>query len=147
MSASSLVGQLPVTSRWLEAPRWVTPTGLGVAAAGATAWVSRVDPNEPGHYPTCLFLQLTGWQCPGCGTLRAVQALTHGDVLAALDLNALTTVLLPMLALGWLAWMRTAVTGRPLAVTVPTAAGWAVAAAVPLFWVARNLPMLSFLAP
>lgn len=131
----------------LAVPAWLAPTGLGLGAASAAGWVSVVDPNEAGHYPTCLFLQLTGWQCPGCGSLRAVHALTHGDLFAALDLNALTTVLLPMLAIGWLFWMRTALTGRPWNVTVPSAAGWGIAIAVPLFWVARNLEPFAVLAP
>ena len=27
----------------------------------------------------CLFHELTGWYCPGCGTCRAVRAFVHGE--------------------------------------------------------------------
>ena len=48
--------------------------------AAVAAYVSMVDPDESGHYPTCPFLYLTGYYCPGCGSLRMVHALTHGQV-------------------------------------------------------------------
>ena len=49
----------------------------GVAVALAT--LATVDPNQPGHYPTCPFLATTGFYCPGCGALRAVHDLLHGE--------------------------------------------------------------------
>ena len=39
--------------------------------------------TSPGHYPTCPFLAITGWYCPGCGSLRAVHDLLHGDLAGA----------------------------------------------------------------
>ncbi len=39
--------------------------------------------------PRCPFLQLTGQQCPGCGSLRGIHALLHGDFLQALRLNVM----------------------------------------------------------
>lgn len=39
--------------------------------------------------PRCPFLQLTGWQCPGCGSLRGIHALLHGDLGWVLQLNVL----------------------------------------------------------
>ena len=44
--------------------------------------------------PRCPFLQLTGWQCPGCGSLRGIHALLHGDLGRVLQLNVM---LLPAL--------------------------------------------------
>ena len=37
-----------------------------------------------------------GIYCPGCGGLRAVNDLTHGDVGAALSSNILVTLLIPV---------------------------------------------------
>ena len=55
------------------------PAGVLAAVAGAFAYVGTVDPNEPGHYPVCPLLRLTGVYCPGCGGLRSAYAFVHGD--------------------------------------------------------------------
>jgi len=83
------------------------PLAAGAAVLAATAFVALVDPNEPGHYPLCPTQYLTGLDCPGCGGLRAVHALAHGDVAAALDHNVfIVLVLLPACVVLWLAWLR-----------------------------------------
>ena len=83
------------------------PLAVGAAVLAATAFVALVDPNEPGHYPLCPTKYLTGLDCPGCGGLRAVHALAHGDVAGALDHNAFVVlVLLPVCVVLWLAWLR-----------------------------------------
>jgi hypothetical protein len=123
---------------------------LLVAATGlvAVAYVGVVDPNQPGHYPTCPFLALTGCYCPGCGSMRAVHAIVHGDLAQALHRNPLTVLLLPVLGLLWLRWLRDSATpgpARPLILPQPVV--WAVLAALGAFWVLRNLPGFSWLAP
>ena len=73
----------------------------------ATAYIGVVDPNSPGHYPVCPLKALTGLDCPGCGGMRAVHSLVHGDLLGALDHNLLAVVMfLPAIAFGWFFWMR-----------------------------------------
>lgn len=49
--------------------------------------------------PRCPFLQLTGWQCPGCGSLRGIHALLHGDLGRVLQLNVMLIPALLYLAL------------------------------------------------
>lgn len=127
--------------------RLASPAAVGLAGAAATVTVALVDPNQPGHYPTCPFLALTGMWCPGCGTLRAVHALTRGDLATAIDLNVLTVVLLPLLVLGWVAWVRYRLGLRPRMPDLPSWSGPAIAVVVPVFWVVRNLPFGSPLAP
>lgn len=39
--------------------------------------------------PRCPFLELTGWQCPGCGSLRGIHALLNGELLQSLQLNVM----------------------------------------------------------
>ncbi|MGN1359189.1 MAG: DUF2752 domain-containing protein [Kiritimatiellia bacterium] len=40
----------------------------------------------------------TGWQCPGCGTLRGLHALLHLRFAEAWQLNPFMVVSLPLLA-------------------------------------------------
>ena len=49
--------------------------------------------------PRCPFLQLTGWQCPGCGSLRGIHALLHGNIVRVLQLNVMLIPALLYLAL------------------------------------------------
>lgn len=60
---------------------------LGAMTGGAFALLGAVlfvwDPAQHDFYPRCVFRALTGWECPGCGGLRAVHALLHGDLATA----------------------------------------------------------------
>ena len=112
------------------------------AAAGLvtlTAWVAVVDPHDPGHFPACPFRAVTGWSCPGCGSLRTLHDLTTGHAGEAWGHNAALIVALPLLAYGWLRAVR----GRGA-----SRAGWrgwmgpAVLVALVAWTVLRNLPPL-----
>ena len=95
--------------RWREALPVLAVTTAGLAAAAA---LFAVDPNEPGHYPTCPFLATTGLYCPGCGALRGIHDLLHGDIAGALARNPMTVIAVPYLILAWFTWiLRT--TGHP----------------------------------
>jgi hypothetical protein len=74
---------------------------LTIACACAVAAILYVfNPGQHGFYPSCLFHRMTSLQCPGCGSLRALHQLLHGNVLEALRLNALLVLALPIA--GWL---------------------------------------------
>lgn len=101
-------------------PRWrrmlpIVLTGLGVGAALGLIWV--VDPNEPGHYPTCPTQSFLGVDCPGCGAMRGTHALLRGDLAGAADQNVLVLLLLPVVAVLAVLWVRRAWTGLHPAVT------------------------------
>ena len=57
-----------------------------------------VDPSSSTILPKCAFLKLTGFQCPGCGSQRAIHALLHGDVVEAWKFNAMLVVMIPVVA-------------------------------------------------
>ena len=123
------------------------PGGLAVAAVAAAAVVATVDPNEPGHFPPCPVLALTGFYCTGCGTLRAAHALLHLDLAGAWAMNPATLLFAPVVVATWLAWMVRAWTGRPRRWAAPT---WSVVAglvALVAFTVARNTATFAWLAP
>ena len=58
-----------------------------------------LDPSSSSLFPSCAFLELTGYKCPGCGSQRAIHALLNGDVVQAFKFNALLFISIPWLAL------------------------------------------------
>ena len=58
------------------------------------------DPAVYGFYPPCLFKTIFGHACPGCGSLRAMHQLLHGNVAAAWAMNKPIVVGLPLAALA-----------------------------------------------
>jgi Protein of unknown function (DUF2752) len=118
------------------------------AVASATAYVGLVDPNQPGHYPVCPFLRVTGWWCPGCGGLRCVHALTRGDLRTALHDNVLVLVAATAAVLVWARWTLRSARGQRTAFRAPGRASvFALVAVVLAFTVLRNTPAGAFLAP
>ncbi|GAA4598540.1 DUF2752 domain-containing protein [Planotetraspora phitsanulokensis] len=124
------------------------PLGVAALTGAAFAYVSAVDPNQPGHYPTCPFLFLTGFYCPGCGALRAMHALGHADLVSALGFNPFAVATLPFLVFWWGRWALRSWQGRPVRTSLAHPAYiWALFVAVILFGVLRNTPFGQFLAP
>jgi hypothetical protein len=128
-------------------PRTAAPAAVLGLAVAATAYLAAVDPNQPGHYPTCPFLAVTGYYCPGCGSLRAVHDLAHGDVAGAVARNPLTVLAVPLLVTLWVLWARRRVTGRGRTWAAPAWSIWAMLVGVLLFWLLRNLTPFVWLAP
>ena len=123
------------------------PLGVGVAALAGTVYVAAVDPNLAGHYPTCPFLAITGWYCPGCGALRALHALAHGDLMTALARNPFAVVAAGYLVVAWVLWLNRTVTGRPRRGLAPPWVLYTVLAAILMFWILRNVPGWTWLSP
>lgn len=138
---------LPTSAGSVAGRRTAAPA-VAATVVGATAWVAAVDPDRPGHYPVCPFHALTGLWCPGCGSLRAVHALTHGDLTAAVHRNVLLVAALPLVAYAWVDWLRSTGGRRSGArLRVRTGQGYALVGLILAFGVLRNLPEFSFLAP
>lgn len=129
------------------AARLAVPAGVLAAVAGAFAYVGTVDPNQPGHYPVCPLLRLTGMYCPGCGGLRSAHAFIHGDFLAALQDNAAAVVGYLGFAVLWTVWVVRAARGRPLRLDLGPVHLWAGGVLLLVFTVVRNLPFGGWLHP
>ena len=133
-------------SRWR---RVQAPVLVAVALLAASVALHLRDPHRAGSWGFCPWLALTGTYCPGCGGLRAVNDLTHGDVAAAASSNLLFVGALPLLGLwwgrsvvdGWRGVRRHVDERRALLVT------YAVLGATVVFWVVRNLPFAGWLTP
>ncbi|GGV15865.1 DUF2752 domain-containing protein [Streptomyces griseoflavus] len=131
-----------------RAARPAVPAAILAAVAGAFAYVGAVDPNEPGHYPVCPLLHLTGLYCPGCGGLRSAHAVAHGDLPAALQANALAVLAYACFAVLWTVWVVRAVRGRPpLRIDPPPVLLWSLGGLLLVFTVVRNLPFGGWLHP
>lgn len=60
------------------------------------------NPEQHAWFPRCLLFQLTGLECPLCGTQRALHQLLQGNVEAALRYNALLLLTAPYaIAILW----------------------------------------------
>ncbi|WP_294083528.1 DUF2752 domain-containing protein [Proteiniphilum sp. UBA5384] len=58
------------------------------------------NPEMQPLFPKCPFLLATGYECPGCGSQRAIHSLLHFNVGAALRYNAFMVLALPYIFLG-----------------------------------------------
>jgi hypothetical protein len=113
-----------------------------LAGAGLGADVA-FDPLH-NHVPLCPFHAITGWWCPFCGGLRAVDQLGHGHVAAACHDNALLVALLPLVAIYWIDWIFRASQGHDRRPIGRNACLVSVTLLV-TFTVLRNLPGLTAL--
>jgi hypothetical protein len=75
--------------------RMLAPAAAIGGLALATLALNLRDPHQHGSWGICPSAAM-GIYCPGCGGLRAVNDLTHGDVGAALSSNILVTLLIPV---------------------------------------------------
>ena len=57
---------------------WLAPVSVAVAAAAGCLYLQWQDPSAPdAMLPRCPTKMLTGLDCPLCGSLRCVRALTR----------------------------------------------------------------------
>jgi hypothetical protein len=128
----------PVGFQTTSTSRWKRAFAVGALVAAVCTVFGLVDPADTGSRLTCPFHTLTGLDCPGCGSVRAVHALLHGHPTDALGYNGLLLVVLPI-ALGagarWIAGLPPTQVGRAPKV-VP-----AMAIALVTWMVLRNLPI------
>lgn len=143
MSAAALLDARPRSLR-LRGPLLLAG---GVLAASIVLHLR--DPHHGGSYGYCPWLMLTGTYCPGCGGLRAVNDLGHGDLAAAASSNLLLVVSIPVVVALWgrtvLDRWRGVVRRVDARRHVLLAVAFVVVAL--LFAVVRNLPFGSWLAP
>lgn len=121
-----------------------------VGMAASSVFLFLFDPACSAFYPPCPFHALTGLYCPGCGSLRALHQLLHGNLLTALSLNPLMVLSLPFLGYSLIYYSMPIVRGRLLpSVFLPPLWIWLLLGIILAFWVLRNITFypFSWLAP
>ena len=101
------------------------------------------------HGMRCIFYELTGLYCPGCGSGRSFYAFLHGDWKSAFAHNVL---FLPLGGPAVLVFLHEYVrllfpALRLKAVFVPQWLAVGCCVLIFSFWILRNIPACSFLAP
>jgi len=107
------------------------------------------NPTSPSNqfFPKCPFRLVTGCQCPGCGSTRALYQLLHLHPIAAFKFNPLMVLTAPFIAYGFLGFTKSAVTGRPYRrLFIPPVYLWGWLALLIFFWVFRNTPWYPFVS-
>lgn len=141
----------PPVAEEVPETRWQRVRGpaLVIGALGVATLALRLrDPHEHGSWGICPSAAL-GVYCPGCGGLRAVNDLTHGDLAGAASSNLAFVVALPFILVGLALWALGRWRGRPyrLSMRVITPTAYVSLALLTVFAVLRNLPAGSWLAP
>lgn len=110
---------------------------VGACCVGLAVW----NPGDDGT-PLCPTKAVLGIDCPLCGGLRAVAALSRGHPLLAADHNVAVVVLAPVVVLWWVVWWWRDRHGRSAPTFTMGRAGWVAVSVVALaFTVVRNLPV------
>jgi len=119
-----------------------------IIAAGAILLLYFFVEPKNGNLPKCLFHELTGLYCPGCGVQRSFHALLNGHILTAIDYNLLFILFLPLIIYFILAFALGKKHPSSSFIYKPVFS-FTVVIVVVSFWVLRNIPVIPFswLAP
>ncbi len=125
---------------------------ISVGLLLVAAWVIYRPSALELFFPKCIFFQITGLLCPGCGGTRALHSLTEGHLLEALHHNPFTTILLPVMIYLAVRTIYRVGLGKPATNRATLLPAWlvvSVAAFLVLFMILRNIPLeiFSFLRP
>jgi hypothetical protein len=129
----------------IAATKKLTSAFILAGAMATSVLLYFINPSEAGTwFPKCPFRYFTRLDCPGCGSLRGLHSLLHGNVLQTADYNLMLLPALLLLGSGF----YTNITGRGKQVWAFFNKPGIVLTVICAFWVARNIPVypLSWLA-
>ena len=94
----------------------------------------------------CLFYEITGYYCPGCGITRVLFSLLKLDFYQAFRYNPLIFILIIITGIYWLVkfilkkFMN-------ISIEIPNYVYYILLIIVIIFGILRNIPMFDFLSP
>jgi hypothetical protein len=99
-----------------------------------------LNPAVYTYYPTCYLYFLTGKLCPGCGGMRGMYQILHGNLFEGLKFNLLLVLVIPVGAYYLLSEFSILLFNKPfphLPYSKPIF--YIVLSIVILYWIIRNL--------
>jgi hypothetical protein len=123
---------------------WAGTLALLAVAGGMVFFF--FNPSQYGFYPRCWLHSMTGLECPGCGSQRAVYHLFHGHLAMAFRHNALLVAGLPLFIFGLVRFIaRWMATDAMPTVNIPLRWIKVGAIVIILFGILRNIPCAPFI--
>ena len=106
----------------------------------------RYNPVKYGFFPRCPFFTLTGYDCPGCGSQRAIHSLLHGKLEEAVRYNMLLVLSIPFLVIHFFYKIKAVILKKDIrwAVIYHPLTPKVIFVVVMLFWITRNIPFYPF---
>jgi hypothetical protein len=124
--------------------RVVAASAVTAMTAGS-AFVWYFNPSNVSFFPVCPLYSLTGLACPGCGLTRGFHALFHGDILTALDYNAMIPAYAAFFGYLFISMLLLSWRGRGLSMSIfKLKWAWGFIGLAFVFTVLRNLPYYPF---
>lgn len=102
----------------------------------------KLNPESSKLFPKCPFRVLTGYECPGCGSQRAVHYLLNLEIKNAIQANALLVFSIPYILLLVLAELLKSKSNFFMhlhEILYSTKAIWVVFIVIVVWWIGRNL--------
>ena len=117
-------------------------------AAAALVYLYFTGEGEGAGIP-CMFHQITGFYCSGCGASRALRSILHFDFYQALRYNAIFTLCLPLFAVyfGGLSISYIRFGKDRVSEKISMKIIYIFVAVALVYGILRNIPAFSFLAP
>lgn len=100
------------------------------------------NPSNSDFFPKCPLYKTTGVYCPGCGSQRAIHDVVNFNLTEALSHNLLAVTILPLVLFSYLFFRD-----FYYKVIYHPKTPWILLVIILLFWILRNLPSFSYLAP
>lgn len=118
---------------------------LGLMLVPTLLIIFAFDPAHTRFFPPCHFKLITGFECPGCGSLRAIHQLLNGNFLAAIRLNPLMIIFLFIFFLVLISLLiKNKFTKSFLSFLSRPYIPLAVLIIILVYWLLRNLPFYPF---
>lgn len=73
---------------------------LMIVVVGGALFYYHYDPQSENFLLKCPFKFFTGYDCPGCGSQRALHHLLHGELKQAFSFNPLLVIAIPYVVIG-----------------------------------------------
>jgi hypothetical protein len=122
-----------------------TVAGIWLLLIAGAVYLFVFEPGRTGFFPPCLFRLMTNFNCPGCGTTRALHEIMHGHFQNAFMLNPLLLLSIPFLLAAFMRYTVTVMRGRvPRKNALPAPYIYAIFFIVAGFWIFRNTPIYPF---